>query len=90
MNTEVVVTSLNIKCNRGRIVKRHAETVEIRLHNGMLIQASPNGIMTVGDWLESEYKKLTDARAEIEAEMASLREQIAEHAITTHLRGQVQ
>lgn len=90
MNTEVVVTSLNIKCNRGRIVKRHAETVEIRLHNGMLIQASPNGIMSVGDWLESEYKRLTNARSEIEAQLASLRDEIADNAIRTHMRGQVQ
>ena len=90
MNIEVVVTSLNEKCNRGRIVKRHAETVEIRLHNGMLIQASPNGIMTVGEWLESEYKKLTDARAEIEAQLASLRDQIAHHCITTNMKEQVQ
>ena len=90
MHTEVVVISLNEKCNRGRIVKRHAETVEIRLNNGMLIQSSPDGIMTVRDWLEDRYKKLSDARAEIEAEMASLRDQIAHDSITTNLKRQVQ
>lgn len=88
MNTEVVVVSLNRKCNRGRIVKKKGDTVEVRLHNGMLIQSSSNGIMTVGDWLESEYKKLTDARNEIEAQLASLREQIAHNAITTNMKVQ--
>lgn len=88
MGTEVVVTSLNEKCNRGRIVKRHAQAIEIRLHNGMLIQSSPDGIMTVREWLEDRYKKLSDARAEIEAEMASLRDEIAFDSITTNMKVQ--